>query len=468
LVRADNVVAVPDSKTVAEKCAAYMDAQMKISKFSGSVLVARDGQALFTHGYGFANFEHEVPNLPKTKFRLASVSKQFIATGIMILENDGKLKVEDTLQKHLPDCPKAWAEVTIHQLLSHTSGVPENLQLALFQGKWPQYVNPDYVLDIVKDKPLDFKPGEKWKYSNTGYVLLGKIIEKISGKPYGEFLKEKIFVPLEMTNTGVDERKLVLKDRAYNYGLQKGEPVLATYIDLSQVHAAGSLYSTVEDLLKWDNGLASGKILPQKSLDRMFTAVKNGYGYGWLVGSRDGGKKFMAHNGGLPGCTTTVERYPEAKLYVTVLCNLEGSPMGRVSSSLVAIAMGEPYDLPVEHKEIKVEPKTLDALVGDYELRPGFVLTISKSGDSLYGQATGQGKWPLFPEGELKFFARVDEIVINFVKNDKGVVTEMLYHQNGKDTKAKRLEKKEVKKEEKTEEKKDEKKEEPKKEKKPD
>jgi CubicO group peptidase (beta-lactamase class C family) len=464
--RADNTVATKDDpKAVAEKCTAYMDARMKISKFSGSLLVARNGEILFEHGYGLANVEHNVPNTPKTKFRLASVSKQFVATGIMILEHEGKLKVEDTLQKHLSDCPKAWADVTIAQLLSHTSGVPENLRPALFQGKWPMPVGSNHVYDIVKDKALDFKPGDKWSYSNTGYDLLGLIIEKITGKQYGDFLKERIFDPLGMLDTGVDSRPLVLKNRAYNYGLQKGEYVIAQYIDMSAVYAAGSIYSTVEDLLKWDNALYTEKILPQKSWEKMWTPVKNGYGFGWAITQREG-KKMIAHNGGLPGCTTTVEHHPETKLFVTVLCNLEGSPMGKVCKDISAIALGEPFDMPVEHKEIKADPKTMDAYLGEYELKPKMILTISKTGDSLYAQATNQGKFQLYPEADGKFFARVDEIIITFVKDDKGQVNEMNFHQNGRDTKAKRAVKQPEKKDEKKDDKKEEKKEGPKEEKK--
>ncbi|HEV3146847.1 MAG TPA: serine hydrolase [Gemmataceae bacterium] len=467
--RADNAAVADDPKAIAEKCAAYMDARMKISKFSGSLIVARNGEPLFEGGYGLANVEHNVPNTPKTKFRLASVSKQFVATGIMILEHEGKLKVEDTLQKHLSDCPKAWADVTIHQLLSHTSGVPENLRPALFQGKWPVPVSTSHVYDVVKDKPLDFKPGEKWSYSNTGYDLLGLIIEKITGKSYGDFLKERIFDPLHMYDTGVDSRPLVLKNRAYNYGLQRGEYIIAQYIDMSEVYAAGSLYSTVEDLLKWDNALFTEKLLPKKSWERMWTPVKNDYGYGWAISSRFG-KKVITHNGGLPGCTTTVERYPESKLFIAVLCNLEGSPMRRVCTDMSAIALGEPYDLPVEHKEIKADPKTFDAYLGEFELKPKLILTISKTGDSLCGQATSQVKFQLYPEAEARFFARIDEIVITFVKDDKGQVNEMIYRQNGRDIKAKRVvkapEKKEEKKEEKKQDKKEDKKEQKKEEKK--
>ena len=179
-----------DPKDVAAKCETYMQARLKVSNyFNGTVLVAHDGKPLFVKGYGFANFENDVPNTAQTKFRLASVSKQFVATGIMILAQEGQLKVENKLVQHLPNCPKAWADVTLQQLLSHTAGVPENLTPAGFKNQWPVPINLDHILDIVKDRPLDFKPGEKWSYSNTGYVLLGLIIEKLTGKPYGDFLR---------------------------------------------------------------------------------------------------------------------------------------------------------------------------------------------------------------------------------------------------------------------------------------
>jgi CubicO group peptidase (beta-lactamase class C family) len=432
--RADNAT----EQSVAEKAAAYMDARMKVSKFSGTVLVARDGRILFAKGYGFANLEHEAPNTVKTKFRLASVSKQFVAAGIMILENEGKLKIDDPLKQHLPDCPAAWADVTVHQLLSHTSGVPENLTIALFTGKWPQPIGLDHILDTVREKPLGFKPGEKFSYSNTGYVLLGKIIERKSGRPYGDFLRDRIFKPLEMNDTGVDNSKLVLKNRANNYGTFRGEFVQALYIDLSQVYAAGSLYSTVEDLLKWDSALYTDTILPRKSLERMWTAVKDNYGYGWWIRTRYDRKRIL-HTGGLPGCQTIVCRYPHQHVYVAVLCNLEGSAHVPVSDDLGAIALGDPYDMPVDRKEAKVDPKVFDAYVGEYDFRPKVVLTITKQNDALYAQATGQNRFQLLPASETRFFAKADELMVEFVKDAKGAVTELNFHQHGRDVKAKRL-----------------------------
>lgn len=435
---------------LAAKCDAYMQARAKYSatKFSGSVLVAKDGQIVYEHGFGLANREYDVLNTPQTRFRLASVSKQFTAAGIMMLEHEGKLKVEDPISKYV-EVPTAWKDVTLHQLLSHTSGVPENLRPALFKGMWGQPIDKDRLLEHLKDKPLDFKPGEKWSYSNTGYALLGLTIEKVSGKPYEDFLQGRVFDPLGMTNTGVDTRKLVLKNRAEGYGMSKGEFIHAQFIDMSQVFSAGSMYSTVEDMLKWDNALNTEKILPKKSLERMWTPVKNEYGYGWLI-VRARGHKLMIHDGGLPGFVTTVLRFPDEKVYIAVLCNLEGSAVGKVARDLSSIMFNEPYDVPVDRKEAKLESKVLDALVADYEVRPAKVekwplfgditmrpaqlLKITRTGEELFAQMSGQGRFRIIPESATSFFALAEEAVVSFTK--EGVTL----HQNGRDVKAKRRE----------------------------
>lgn len=433
-IAADAIVKEAD---VVAKCDEYMQARTKYSKFCGTVLLAKDGKALYEKGFGLADAENDIPNTNHTKFRLASVSKQFLAVAIMMLEHEGKLKVDDPISKYVFNLPEAWNQVTLHQLMSHTSGVPENLRPALLKGMWPQPIDKANLFDHIKKLPLDFKPGEKWSYSNTGYALLGLALEKIAGMDYGAFLKQRIFDPLDMKDTGVDDRKLVLKNRARNYGMSNGRLINALYIDLSEVYSAGSLYSTVDDLLKWDNALYTEKLLPQKSLERMWTPVKNDYGYGWLIiGSK---RKVITHSGGLPGCNTNVARYPNDKVYVAVLCNLEGSAIGPATRDLAAIALGEPYDIPAERKVVKVDPKILDTLVGEYEFPANRKLTISRSSDSISAQVTGQGKFSLAPESETKFYARAEEIEIAFDKGDQGKVTGLVLHQNGHDTKAKRL-----------------------------
>jgi CubicO group peptidase (beta-lactamase class C family) len=248
-----------------------------------------------------------------------------------------------------------------------------------------------------------------------------------------------------MKDTGVDNRKLVLKHRARGYGMQKNEFIHAQYIDLAQVFSAGSLYSTVEDLLKWDEALYSEKLLPRKSLERMWTPVKNDYGYGWLIIQRFG-HKCIIHDGGLPGFVTTVARFPEDKVFIAVLCNLEGSAVGRVSRDIAAIALGQPYDVPVERKETKIDGKALDAVVGEYEIKPELKVTISRRDDDLFAQVTGQGRFQIKPESETKFFARVEEVTFVFSKDDQGKATSLTLHQNGRDLTGKRVSPKEEKK----------------------
>ena len=244
-----------------------------------------------------------------------------------------------------------------------------------------------------------------------------------------------------MTDTGVDDRRLILKHRANNYTLYNGKPGLAQYIDMSQVYAAGSLYSTVEDLLKWDNALYTDQILPPAACATMWKEIKSNYGFGWMVRTRFD-RKMIAHTGGLPGCNTMVLRYPEQKVFVAVLCNLDAgifgrTPFDRIAFDLAAIGLGDPYDVPVEHKEAKVDAKLFDAYVGEYELKPKVLVTISKRDDALYVQVTDQSKFQVFPESATQFFAKVAELTVGFSKNDKGEIGELVLHENGRDQKAK-------------------------------
>jgi CubicO group peptidase (beta-lactamase class C family) len=312
--------------------------------------------------------------------------------------------------------------------------VPENLQKALVKGMWPQPIDKDRLFEHIKDAPLDFKPGEKWSYSNTGYALLGQIIEKLTGTAYGDFLKMRIFEPLEMNDTGIDNRRLVLKNRANNYGMALGQTVHAVHIDLSQVFSAGSMYSTVGDLLKWDNALFTDKLLPQSSLARMWTPVKNGYGYGWMIENRLGRERVL-HTGGLPGCNTIVIRHPRSRVFVALLCNLEGSAIDVVSRDLAAIAHGDLYDVPAQRVEAKIDVKLLDAYVGEYELRPKFAIQVAKEGERLTAKFPNQPKLILIPESDMKFFTRAAELTVQFQKDEKGKVTGLVVHNVGRDQK---------------------------------
>jgi CubicO group peptidase (beta-lactamase class C family) len=417
----------------------YLTALSGQGRFTGSVLVARDGKVIFTRGYGLANVEFDVANTPQTKFRLGSITKQFTAAAILLLQERGKLSVQDPVCKYVENCPAAWSEVTIHHLLSHTGGLPNFTNFPDYQPKMMMPVTLPEMIARFKDKPLDFKPGEKWNYSNSGYFLLGFIIEKAAGESYESFLQKNIFDPLKLTNTGYDHHDTIMKKRATGYSLVKGKMVNSAYLDMTQPYSAGSLYSTVEDLFLWNEALHSDKLLSAKARELMMTPVKNNYAYGLGIQEKSG-HKIVNHGGGINGFSTFIARFPAEKVTVVVLRNADyGSPgPGQITSDLAAIVFGEKYEIPTEQKEVKVDPKIYDAYAGRYELAPNLILTISRQGDRLMAEATGQPQIELFPESETKFFLKVVDAKITFVKDDTGKVTHLIFHQ-GEDQKAKRI-----------------------------
>jgi CubicO group peptidase (beta-lactamase class C family) len=420
----------------------YMDACVAVDHFSGTVHVTRDGSVLFSAGYGLANAEHQVPNGPQTKFRLGSITKQFTAMAILILQERGKLAVEDPVGEYLDDAPEAWERVTIHHLLTHTSGIHSYTADPDYRARMTHPETVKSMFARFKDRPLDFRPGEKFAYSNSGYFVLGAIIERITGTSYEAFLKEEIFDPLGMTDTGYDHPATILPRRASGY-VRKGDgDVLenAEYLDMAQPYAAGSLYSTVLDLAKWDQALRDGKLISESSLARMFTPEKNDYAYGWSVATR-GGHKEIGHGGGINGFATQILRYPDEKLCAVVLCNVLPTNPGKVAHDLAAIACGDPYTLPRARKVARIAPEVLDAYVGRYELTPKVHLTITREGDHLMVQPTGQPRLELFPESETEFFLKPIDVQIIFVKDGQGQgkVTHLMFHQGGRATRAKRL-----------------------------
>jgi CubicO group peptidase (beta-lactamase class C family) len=334
---------------VAAKLDEYMSALTKLGRFSGSVLVAREGRVLLAKGYGLANAEWDIPNTPATKFRLGSVTKQFTALAIMQLDEKGKLKVEDPVSKYVAECPPAWRKITIHHLLTHTSGIPSFTSFPDYVATMNQRSPVSKTVERFKGKPLDFEPGEKFQYSNSGYVLLGYILEKVAEQEYGEYLEQNVFGPLKMRNSGYDSSAAILKQRASGYMRRAGNLANALYIDMTVPHAAGALYSTVEDLLLWDQALDTEKLVSKKSLERIFTPFKSDYAYGWFVAKKHN-RKYIGHAGGINGFATMIERYPDGKVAVIVLSNVEGSAVGPAARDLAAIVFGEKYEMPGERK----------------------------------------------------------------------------------------------------------------------
>jgi len=403
------------SQTLEEKVDEYINPHIQMEKFSGSILIAQKGEILLSKGYGMANYEHSVPNTPHTKFRMGSLTKQFTAMAIMQLQEKGLLNVEDPIIKYFPDYPEVGKIITIHHLLTHTSGIPSFTGFPDFQKTSMMPSSLEETIARFKDKALEFAPGEKYNYSNSGYILLGAIIEKVSGQSYEMFLKENIFQPLKMMNTGYDHHSTILKDRAAGYCLSNEGLINAVYTDMSIAHAAGSLYTTAEDLYLWDRALYTEKLVKKSSLEKIFTPFVGKYGYGWRIGDSFN-RKVVAHSGGINGFTTRIARYLDDEVCVIVLINIEGMGVGDIARDLAD-----------------------DSYIGEYELMSDFIVTITTENNRIFAQATGQNMFEIYPESEIKFFLKAFDAQLAFIKNEQGKVTEFIWHQGGKEFPSKKI-----------------------------
>jgi CubicO group peptidase (beta-lactamase class C family) len=413
-------------------------------QFMGAVLVARGNDILLDKGYGFADLEWDIPDTPTTKFRLGSITKQFTAASILLLEERGKLSVSDPVKKYMPDAPAAWDKITIFNLLTHTSGIPSFTSFPDYSSLEPFPATPKQLVARFRDKPLDFQPGEKWSYSNSGYVLLGYLIEKISGESYAKFVQENIFTPLGMKDSGYDSNAAIISHRAMGYSPGPDGLVNAGYINMTTPFSAGGLYSTTEDLLRWEQGLFGGKVLSPASLEKMTTPFKNDYAFGLQVYTING-RKVIYHNGGIEGFNTHLAYYPDDKLTVIVLANVNGIAPTDIAAKLGALALGQRVVLPSERKEVPADPKIFDGYVGNYQLTPDavvpeVVVAVTRDGGHLFLQLTGQPKVEIFPEGEKDYFAKVVDAQVTFVTNSEGKATELVLRQLGADQDAKRIE----------------------------
>ncbi len=323
-------------------------------QFNGSVLVAEKGKFVYKKGFGMANMEWAIPNQPDTKFRIGSVTKQFTAALILQLAEEGKVKLDGKLGDYLPDYRKdTGGKITVHQLLNHTSGIPSYTGQPDFFANVSR--NPYSVADFVKKHAsgeLEFEPGSKFSYNNSGYFLLGAIVEKVTGKSYETVLKERIFEPLGMSNTGYDNHAPLLQKRASGYQKTPGGYVNAAYLDMSLPYAAGSLYSTVEDLYKWDQALYENKILSAESKTKMFTPGLSNYGYGFGISDRPIGKtdqktKVIQHGGGINGFNSLLTRLVDKQQTIILLDNVGlGRYQGNITGSIINILNGQPFDAP--------------------------------------------------------------------------------------------------------------------------
>lgn len=553
------------SAAAAQKSVREIDSLMQkyvaYGQFNGTVLVAEKGKVIYKKGFGMANMEWSIPNAPDTKFRIGSVTKQFTAALILQLVEQGKIKLDGKLSDYLPYYRKDTGDkVTIHQLLNHTSGIPSYTGLPEFGDiVRDAYKVEDFVKKFASGN-LEFEPGTKFSYNNSGYFILGAIIEQVTGKSYEAVLTEKILVPLGMADTGYDNSGPILKKRAAGYDKTPDGFKNTDFLDMSLPYAAGSMYSTAEDLFKWDQALYADKIISAESKKKMFTPGLSDYGYGFGISDKELGKsgtktKFIQHGGGINGFNCLFTRLVDKQQTIIILDNVGlGQYHGRITDSIAAILSGLPFEPPkksiaeqlyrtavdngaaaaiaefrklkatspalydfaepelnrlgyqllgkkrakdaieifrlnveeypksgnvydslgeayladgqkdlalanyrkaveldpsnanavkivnqLEGKEVKVDTKVFDSYVGDYELAPGFILTISRDGEKLIGQATGQGKTTLEPVSGSQFVVPSVKANITFEKDAAGNVTGLTLLQGGQTIKAKKI-----------------------------
>ncbi len=424
----------PDVSRMDQVVQSYVSAK----QFMGSVLVARGDDVLFSKSYGSANLEWNIPNTRATKFRIGSMTKQFTAASILLLEERGKLKVDDPVKKYMPDAPAAWDKITLFNVLTHSAGLPNFTSFPEYAKLQAFPIAPEKIVALFKDKPLDFEPGAKFSYSNSGYVLLGYLIEKISGESYEKFLQDNIFTPLGMKDSGYDSNSAIIERRASGYAPSPAGPVNAEYVHMSVPHGAGALYSTTQDLLKWQLALYGGKVLKPESLAKMTTPFKDDYGFGLIIRTTDG-RKQMWHNGGIQGFNSSMAWYPESKTTIVVLANLNGQAPDQMLPQLAAVAFGKGVQLTSERKEIKLPKETLTSYIGTYQLAPKVKLMMTLIGDQMMTQLSGQPKLAVFAEADGKFFLKVVDAQLEFVKDGNGKVTDVILHQNGRDQKAPKI-----------------------------
>ncbi len=334
-----------DSSTPA-KLDALLKRYNELGIFNGSTLVAEQGQVIAKKGYGMANFEWSIPNAPDTKFRLGSITKQFTAALIQQLAEQGKIEMNAPVSRYLPEYPaRTGDKVTIHQLLNHTNGIVGYTELPAFGKISRDPYTPTKFLEVFSKLDLMFEPGTKFSYSNSGYFLAGVVAEKVSGKSYEKLLQERIFDPAGMKDSGYDSTRPLLTKRAAGYDNTFDGFVNTSFIEMSQPYAAGSLYSTVEDLYRWDQALYGDKILSAASKEKAFQPGLSNYGYGWVITKKDG-VTTIEHGGGINGFNTIITRNPETKRLIVLLSNAGGAPLNEMADEIRAILDGKEAKMP--------------------------------------------------------------------------------------------------------------------------
>jgi CubicO group peptidase (beta-lactamase class C family) len=426
------------TQDLAAKADELLTAFHKQGKFNGTVLLAKGGKVLFEKGYGYADREAKVPNSGTTEFRIGSISKPFTAILVLQLQERGLLSLKDPVTKFIPDYPKG-DSILVEHLLNHTSGIKSITSMKEYYAKW--IAEPATLVQTVahfKGEPLGFSPGSRFEYSNSNYILLSYIAEKVSGKSFPQLLNEGIVQKLRLPATGVDRNDRTSKQKALGYAATPDSDFApARFNDMSVLAGAGALYTTARDLYTWDRALYSTTLLSEASKAAMFTPGKAPYGLGWEIRER-GGRREISHSGSIDGFVSNYIRFPDQDACIIFLSNYFDSKGPQISKALTALLFGEPYELPKERKPITLPAEVLQRYAGNYGMDGGPVLAITVEAGKLVGKLGKQPTFELLAESETQFFVKVVDADVEFRKDASGAVTGVALKQ-GKAIEFKRL-----------------------------
>lgn len=432
--------------TTTQKLDNYLSTLETTDNFHGSVLVAQNGSIILNKGYGKSDFEQNIKNTKDTTFPIGSMTKQFTAMAIMQLVEKGLINVDDVISKYIPDFPNGNI-ITIQELLTHSSGIVNCTNLPEF---WSMDIDSlkdiNNIISLFKNKSLEFEPGSKFNYSNSGYILLGYIIEKVSGTNYIDYLKKNIFDPLNMKNTGLsyDGTKKMYTSTGYS-GYLDVFPI-SDIITLNGAYGAGNLCSTTEDLYKWDRALYTDKLVKQSTLKDIFSnhieMASSGiyYGYGWMLSKGTYGEEIY-HGGNTLGFTSNIARYPDENLTIIILTNVGYYNVNSLNNTLADISLEKNYEMPKRKSIIKIDDTQLDRYTGNYRIEGNLGnISITKQDGHLYCEQNNSGqKYELFAQSQNKFFLRVSDVEIKFNTNNKDEVTGIYLYESGEEISAEKI-----------------------------
>ena len=414
-----HVVGAQDAR--AGRMREYLTAAANLGQLNGSVLVAERGKLLIDSAFGFANIELGVRATPVTRYRVASVTKQFTAMAILMLAQDGKLRLSDPITTYLDSLPASWGAITIHHLLRHTSGISDyeewfdGYTTQAYSDYMAQQHAPARILRDAKRKPLDFTPGSQFHYSNSAYIALGFIIERVSGVPYDEFLRKRIHEPLQMTLSDQDRSEVIIANRAQGYrfrpgaypvsyfgGMQRADFHNAVYQLMEPPQADAGLITTARDLYRWDQALYGAQLVRKELIDSMFTPGLGRYGYGWFINDGPDGVTYE-HSGGLPGFSCYIMRIPGTQRTIILLTNTER--LGRIVRDLATIMRGDSVAVPRAHRLVPVDSMRVARMSGVYRTTSGDSTTITFDNGTIVAAQPGRFRTQLLPEGPADYFA---------------------------------------------------------------